>query len=133
MTGEENLTKEKLIKYGTSKPFINKQVQYNVIRQVYKKTYNELLAMSNEQLSQYNELVDYTNFKTSFSKMHGHMLSVGIADIKSNKGRQYSGWKLILNATYLTPRHNAAEEAIDECEELLRTTQVIQQDDEIED
>jgi hypothetical protein len=133
------LTRETLLGYGQSKTLITKEPRYNLFKNVYGKSYNEMLKLSDDELSQYNELVSTSNFYESLSRKIGHLLLVTIGDIKSNLGRDYSAWRLIVSTLYVTPRHDRAEEGIDECDNLLQTMSVSQpqeetaEDDELED
>jgi hypothetical protein len=113
------LTRETLLGYGNSKVLVTKEPKYNLFRNVYGKSYNDMLKLTDEQLSSYNELVSVSNFYDSLSRKIGHLMLVNIGDIKSNLGRDYSAWKLILSTLYVTPRHDRTEEGIDECDRVL--------------
>lgn len=129
------LTRETLLSYGSSKLLITKEPKYNIFKNVYGKTYNEMLRLTDEQLSQYNELVSADNFYESLSRKIGHLILVTIGDIKSNLSRDYSSWKLTLSTLYVTPRHDRNEEGLDECDELLMSlvTQNDKKDEKIEE
>lgn len=138
LTSNIPLTHETLVSYGNSKTLTTKEPRYNVFKNVYGKSYNEMLKLDDGEVSQYNELVSISNFYESLSRKIGHLVLVNIGDIKSNLGRDYSSWKLIMSTLYVTPRHDRNEAGLDECDEVLMSAapqaeQIETQDDELED
>lgn len=134
------LTREVLIGYGNSKALITKEPKYNLFKNVYGKSYNEMLKLTDDELSRYNELISKDNFVDSLSRKIGHVILINIGDVKSNLSRDYSSWKLMLSTLFVTPKHDRAEEGFDECDDLLLSmTPNTQQheekgeDDELED
>jgi len=145
LTGPEKLTRSKLESYGASETLVNKTKQYNIFNNVYGKSYAELMKLSDEKLSNYNELITKDTIVDALKNKTGTLVMINFSDIKSNLGRNYSSWKAILNVLYVTPRISIAEMCQDTCDQFLEEdcvpqaqpihipqTQVIE-DDEIED
>lgn len=145
LTGAEKLTKSKLESYGVSDTLVNKTKQYNIFNNVYGKSYVELMKLSDDKLSNYNELVTKDTIVDALKNKTGVLIMINFSDVKSNLKRPYSSWKAILNVLYVTPRISTAESCMDTCEQMMEEdcvpqaqtvhipqTQVIE-DDEIVD
>ena len=121
LTGPKPLTKSTLDYYGSSDALIKKAQRYNIFNNVYGKSYQDLSRLPESRLNLYNELITKSTFVSTLGSKTAITLLFGFGDIKSNLNRNYSGWKFILNALYVTPRVSAAEEAADACEDELRS------------
>jgi hypothetical protein len=118
VTSSEPLTRDALMLYKSYQAAIVKN-GFDIFRIVYKKTLDQLLRLTDDQISQFNDLLTETTFVDSIRKYRGLIVLAYIADIKSNFTRPYSSWKLSLGSLAVEPSPDRTMDAFTEVDDLL--------------